>query len=46
MQQVLRRGLKDIVVDEVPDPVVAPHHVLIRSWYFDALSASRFARSR
>ncbi|HEY2994748.1 MAG TPA: bi-domain-containing oxidoreductase [Methylomirabilota bacterium] len=33
MQQVLRRGLKDIVVDEVPDPVVAPHHVLIRSWY-------------
>jgi predicted dehydrogenase/threonine dehydrogenase-like Zn-dependent dehydrogenase len=30
MKQVLRKGLKEIVVDEVPDPVVAPHHVLIR----------------
>jgi predicted dehydrogenase len=29
MKQVLRKGLKDIVVDEVPDPVVIPHHVLI-----------------
>ena len=30
MKQVLRKGLKEIVVDEVPDPVVAPHHVLVR----------------
>jgi len=30
MKQVLRKGLKDIVVDEVPDPVSAPHHVLVR----------------
>jgi predicted dehydrogenase len=30
MKQVLRKGLKDIVVDDVPDPVVAPHHVLVR----------------
>src|SRR6266446_5779239 len=30
MKQVLRKGLKDIIVDEVPDPVVSPHHVLIR----------------
>ena len=30
MKQVLRKGLKDIVVDEVPDPVATPHHVLIR----------------
>lgn len=30
MKQVLRKGLKDIIVDEVPDPVVTPHHVLIR----------------
>lgn len=30
MKQVIRRGLKEIIVDEVPDPVVAPHHVLIR----------------
>lgn len=33
MKQVLRRGFKDIVVDEVPDPVVAEHHVLIRPLY-------------
>jgi predicted dehydrogenase/threonine dehydrogenase-like Zn-dependent dehydrogenase len=29
MKQVLRKGLKHIVVDEVPDPVVVPHHVLV-----------------
>jgi predicted dehydrogenase len=33
MKQVLRRGLKEIVVDEVPDPLVAPHHVLVRPCY-------------
>lgn len=33
MKQVLRKGLKDIVVDEVPDPVAVPHHVLIRPLY-------------
>jgi len=30
MKQVIRRGLKEIIVDEVPDPVLAPHHVLVR----------------
>ena len=30
MKQVVRQGLKNIVVDEVPDPVVSPHHVLVR----------------
>jgi polar amino acid transport system substrate-binding protein len=30
VRQVLRRGFKDIVVDEVPDPVLRPQHVLIR----------------
>ena len=30
MKQVIRRGLKEIIVDEVPDPVVTPHHLLIR----------------
>ncbi len=30
MKQVLRKGLKEIVVDEVPDPVVTPNHVIIR----------------
>ena len=30
MKQVLRRGLKEIVVDEVPAPVVAAHHVKVR----------------
>ena len=29
MKQVLRKGLRHIVVDEVPDPVVVPHHVLV-----------------
>ncbi|HSW51487.1 MAG TPA: bi-domain-containing oxidoreductase [Bryobacteraceae bacterium] len=33
MKQVLRRGLKEIVVDELPDPVVQPHHVLVRPAY-------------
>jgi predicted dehydrogenase len=30
MKQVIRKGLKEIIVDEVPDPVVTPHHVLVR----------------
>src|SRR5439155_5885588 len=30
MKQVLRKGLKDIIVDEVPDPIVTPHHILVR----------------
>jgi predicted dehydrogenase len=30
MRQVLRKGFTDIVVDEVPDPVAGPHHVLVR----------------
>ena len=30
MQQVIRKGIKDIVVEDVPDPVAVPHHVLIR----------------
>jgi len=33
MKQVLRKGLKDIIVEEVPDPAVRPHHVLIRPLY-------------
>ena len=33
MKQVLRKGLKDIVVEHVPDPVSQPHHVLIRPAY-------------
>src|SRR2546427_6538378 len=33
MKQVIRRGLKDIIVDEVPDPSVLPHHVLVRPAY-------------
>src|SRR5215469_4430127 len=33
MKQVLRKGLKEIIVDEVPDPMVTPHHVLIRPCY-------------
>lgn len=30
MKQVLRKGLKTIVVGEVPDPVANSHHVLVR----------------
>jgi predicted dehydrogenase/threonine dehydrogenase-like Zn-dependent dehydrogenase len=33
MKQILRKGLKDIIVDEVPDPVASPHHLLIRPIY-------------
>lgn len=33
MKQVIRKGLKEIIVDEVPDPVVVPHHVLIQPRY-------------
>src|SRR2546429_9951594 len=33
MKQVIRKGLKDIIVDEVPDPALAPHHVLVRPLY-------------
>ena len=33
MKQILRKGLKDIVVDDVPDPLVTPYHVLIRPIY-------------
>jgi predicted dehydrogenase/threonine dehydrogenase-like Zn-dependent dehydrogenase len=30
MQQVIRKGIKQIIVEEVPEPMVAPHQVLIR----------------
>ena len=30
MKQVVRKGLKEIIVDEVPDPLVIPHHVVVR----------------
>ena len=33
MKQLLRKGLKEIIVDTVPDPVVIPHHVLVRPLY-------------
>lgn len=33
MKQVLRKGIKDIVVDDVPDPVAPPDHVLVRPYY-------------
>ena len=33
MKQVLRKGLKEIIVDEVPDSLVTPHHVLVRPFY-------------
>jgi predicted dehydrogenase/threonine dehydrogenase-like Zn-dependent dehydrogenase len=33
MKQLLRKGLKHIVVDEVPGPVVTPHHLIVRPHY-------------
>jgi predicted dehydrogenase len=33
MKQLIRKGFSQIIVDEVPDPVVTPHHVLIRPLY-------------
>lgn len=33
MKQVIRRGLKEIIVDEVADPLPAPNHVLVRPFY-------------
>jgi predicted dehydrogenase/threonine dehydrogenase-like Zn-dependent dehydrogenase len=33
MKQVLRKGFKTIVVEEVPEPIVTPHHVLVRPQY-------------
>lgn len=33
MKQVIRKGLKDIIIDEVPDPIVISHHVLVRPVY-------------
>ncbi len=30
MKQVIRKGLKEIIVDEVPDPLPTPHHVVVR----------------
>ena len=38
MKQVIRRGLKEIIVDEVSDPVVSPNHVLVRP-FFSLISA-------
>ncbi|HUS05403.1 MAG TPA: bi-domain-containing oxidoreductase [Bryobacteraceae bacterium] len=33
MKQVLRRGIRDIIVGEVPDPIATPQHVLIHPLY-------------
>lgn len=33
MKQVIRRGLKEIIVDEVADPTVTSNHALVRPFY-------------
>ncbi len=33
MKQVLRKGLSAIVVEDVPDPLAIPHHVVVRPSY-------------
>jgi len=30
MQQIIRKGIKEILVDEVPELMTVPHHVLVR----------------
>ena len=30
MKQVIRKGIREIIVDEVPDPLPSPHHVIIQ----------------
>jgi predicted dehydrogenase len=30
MKQVIRKGIRDIIVDDVPEPRPIPHHVLVR----------------
>lgn len=30
MKQIIRKGTREIIVDQVPDPLVSPHSVLIR----------------
>jgi len=44
MKQVIRRGFKEIIVDEVPEPVLAPHHLLVRS-LFSVISSGTEAAS-
>jgi predicted dehydrogenase len=31
MRQIVRRGLRQVIVEDVPDPVVRPHQVVIRT---------------
>jgi predicted dehydrogenase/threonine dehydrogenase-like Zn-dependent dehydrogenase len=38
MKQLLRKGLNQIVVDEVPDPIVTSHHVIV-SPHFSLISS-------
>ncbi|MBC7796241.1 MAG: bi-domain-containing oxidoreductase [Pyrinomonadaceae bacterium] len=33
MKQAVRRGLKEIIVEEVAEPKPSPHHVLVRPFY-------------
>lgn len=33
MKQAIRRGLSEIIVDEVPDPIASSNHVLVRPFY-------------
>jgi len=33
MRQVIRRGLKDIIVDDVPAPIASAHHVVVQPQY-------------
>jgi len=33
MKRVIRRGLREVIVDEIPDPMVVSHHFLLRPLY-------------
>ncbi|MBO0859307.1 MAG: bi-domain-containing oxidoreductase [Chloracidobacterium sp.] len=46
MIQVLRKGLKEIIVEEVPAPAALPHHVLIKTFYSLISSGAEMADLR
>lgn len=33
MKQVIRKGLKEIIVDDVPAPALVPHHLIVQTVY-------------
>ena len=45
MKQVIRKGLKEIIIDDVPDPVLTPHHLVVRPLFSLISSGTETART-